>query len=115
MQTLKIENLGNAKSTTKTLESKQIASIYGGLPRNGSFGTDGRVIDSATGRFTGEVIGNPNSLGIRGIFAGGEAVAAIAGNGAVIRGGRDTGFDVTVRRNRLSRREVGGGTISFNG
>ena len=94
METLKIENLGNAKSTTRTLKLNETESLHGGLPRDGFTNLDGRVINSETGRLTGEVLGNFNENGSRGLFAGGEAVGLVRADGVVLRGGRDTGFRV---------------------
>ena len=101
MQTLKIENLGNAKSTTRTLKLNETESLHGGLPAEGyifrdTFNGSDRVVDitGSSPRFTGEVIGNPNANGERGVFAGGQAVALVRADGTVVRGGRDTGFRI---------------------
>lgn len=95
MHALKIENIGNAKSTTRTLKLNETESLHGGLPRNGFTNLDGRVVDEATGRLTGEVLGNFNADGTRGIFAGGQAVAEVGADGVVRRNARDSGFRVT--------------------
>ena len=111
METLKIENLGNTQSTTRTLKLNETESLHGGLPASGTFGPDGRVVNTATNRFTGEVIGRPNANGDRGVFAGGQAVALVRANGTVVRGGRDTGFDVF----STSGGPITGDTVTVNG
>ena len=112
METLKIENLGNAQSTTRTLKLNETESLHGGLPANGLVDGDGRVIDAATGEFTGEVFGNPNANGDRGLFAGGQAVGLLR-DGRVIVRGRDSGFRV---RTRSFGREFGNlTTVTFEG
>ena len=114
METLKIENLGNAKSTTRTLKLNETESLHGGLPRNGFFtALDPRVFDTDNGRFTGEVIGLPDASGNRGVFAGGQAVALVRADGTVVRGGRDTGFDIEIPSRSNSSFVLG--DITFNG
>ena len=115
METLKIENLGNAKSTTRTLKLNETESLHGGLPRDGTFGADGRVINSATGRPTGEVIGRPNANGDRGLFAGGEAVGLIRDNVVLVNGGEDSGFRTTFSAGISSAGIFDGGTVTFVG
>lgn len=113
MHSLKIENIGSAKATTKTLQSNQIASIHGGLPREGiiinnrvfeereerTSGVGGAIRLEFTRTATGEVFGEPNSEGERGLFAGGQAVGLLRGE-IVFTPRGDSGF--RVRGNRIT-------------